>query len=227
MLAAASPRLTFCGGIRGERELKRNAITTSERYTLCGGNTNDDCVGALRTLNQIFTKPQIFSLRWPGIPLYAAVILGTATNGAAFTLNRWLPDSPVTVLFWVQLGTLVLFVPGVAEPLPDASAWAWLAVACVTGAAGMLAGIAAVRFAPVSALAPWSCSPSRCRRHRRSGRPSSAPPACWLRRYAHALTRICANTRVRLRAFAPGFAHIHQLCPSRKIGQALATGAGY
>ena len=47
--------------IRGEREPKGNAITTLERYTLCGGNTNDDSVGTAigLDLSQRLIQPSI------------------------------------------------------------------------------------------------------------------------------------------------------------------------
>jgi drug/metabolite transporter (DMT)-like permease len=90
--------------------------------------------------------------------VYVAVLVLTSLNALAVILNRWLQqrgESPATVLLYVHLAMLAMFLPGAVERWPLA-VWPWLLIACVTGPLGMLAGIVAVRYAETTLLAPWT-----------------------------------------------------------------------
>jgi len=91
-------------------------------------------------------------------PIYIAVLAGTSLNALAMILTKYLQreDSAVTVMLYVNVACIVTFLPGVADPLPAANTWPWLAVICIAGPLGMYAGILAVRYADVSTLAPYA-----------------------------------------------------------------------
>jgi drug/metabolite transporter (DMT)-like permease len=94
-----------------------------------------------------------------GSLLYLGVFAGTSLNALAMLLTKELQryDSATTVMFYVNGGGLLVFLPGmVADPLPTASAWPLIAAVCVAGPLGMYAGIVAVRHADASTLAPFS-----------------------------------------------------------------------
>jgi drug/metabolite transporter (DMT)-like permease len=91
-------------------------------------------------------------------PIYLAILAGTSLNGLALVLTKYLQreDSAVTVMLYVNLATIVTFMPGVADRLPAPHLWPWLAPVCIAGPLGMYAGILAVRYADASTLAPYT-----------------------------------------------------------------------
>jgi drug/metabolite transporter (DMT)-like permease len=88
-------------------------------------------------------------------PIYAAVLAGTSLNGLALVLNKYLArtDSTVTLLFYVNLGCTLGFLPAAAESWPPEAA-PWLAVVATAGPIGMYVGILALRYAEATTLAP-------------------------------------------------------------------------
>ena len=91
-------------------------------------------------------------------PIYLAILAGTSLNALALVMTRYLQrkDSPVTLMLYVNIATIISFIPGVAHPLPTARLWPWLAVTCIAGPFGTYAGILAVRYADASTLAPYT-----------------------------------------------------------------------
>jgi drug/metabolite transporter (DMT)-like permease len=91
-------------------------------------------------------------------PIYLAVLAGTSLNALALVLTKYLQrqDSPLTVMLYVNIATVVSFGWGAAYPLPAAQLWPWLAIVCIAGPLGMYAGILAVGFAEASTLAPYT-----------------------------------------------------------------------
>ena len=91
-------------------------------------------------------------------PIYLAVLAGTSLNALAMVLTKYLQrhDSLVTLMFYVNFALAVTFLPGVADPLPAASLWPWLAATCIAGPFGMYVGILALRYADASTLAPYT-----------------------------------------------------------------------
>ena len=91
-------------------------------------------------------------------PIYLAVLAGTSLNALALVMTRYLQrqDSPVTLMLYVNIATIISFIPGVAHPLPTARLLPWLAVTCIAGPFGTYSGILAVRYADASTLAPYT-----------------------------------------------------------------------
>jgi drug/metabolite transporter (DMT)-like permease len=79
-------------------------------------------------------------------------------NALALVLTKYLQrqDSSVTLMLYVNLATIVSFLPGVADPLPATLLWPWVCAICVAGPIGMYAGILALRYADASTLAPYT-----------------------------------------------------------------------
>jgi drug/metabolite transporter (DMT)-like permease len=99
----------------------------------------------------LIVKPgfQTFSLA------YLLVLAGTSLNGLAFVLTKLLErrDSPLTVMLWLNVITILCFSPGlhgVSEMPPSP----WLIGLVVLGPAGQYLGILALRHADASMLAP-------------------------------------------------------------------------
>jgi drug/metabolite transporter (DMT)-like permease len=102
----------------------------------------------------LIIRPGFSQLSW----IYFAVLVLTSANGLAVVLNRALQryDSPVTIMAYVNVAMLAMFLPGAFEPLPSALLWPWLLAATITGPLGMFTGIVALRYADASTLAPLS-----------------------------------------------------------------------
>jgi drug/metabolite transporter (DMT)-like permease len=90
--------------------------------------------------------------------VYFGILAGTSLNALAMLLTKYLQreDSPVTVMLYVSIATIVAFLPGVADPLPAARLWSWLAIIVTAGPLGMYAGILSLRYADASSLAPYT-----------------------------------------------------------------------
>lgn len=89
---------------------------------------------------------------------YLAVLAATSLNALALILTKYLQrqDSGVTVMLYLNVATLITFMPGIADPLPGAILWPWLTITCVAGPLGMYAGILALRHADASTVAPYT-----------------------------------------------------------------------
>jgi len=121
-----------------------------------------EVVGSRRFLAVLIGIVGVLMVVKPGFsqtsPIYLAVLVATSLNALALVLTKYLQrqDSPVTVMLYVNIATVVTFMPGVADPLPGARLWPWLAATCVAGPFGTYAGILAVRYADASTLAPYT-----------------------------------------------------------------------
>jgi drug/metabolite transporter (DMT)-like permease len=107
-------------------------------------------VGAL-----LIAKPAFAG--WNGI--YLIALLGTALNGLAFVLNRYLQreDSEATTLFYTNIVPLLGNAPALMVlGLPSPAVLPWLPGIFLFGPLGMLAGIIAVRHANASVLGPYT-----------------------------------------------------------------------
>jgi drug/metabolite transporter (DMT)-like permease len=111
-------------------------------------------IGAIGCL--LIVRPGFSQVSW----VYGAVLLATSLNGLAVVLNKWLQrqgDHAVTVMLYVNVAMLLMFLPGLVQPWPnDLAMWLWLVVTCFAGPVGMYAGILALRYAEASTLAPFS-----------------------------------------------------------------------
>jgi drug/metabolite transporter (DMT)-like permease len=91
------------------------------------------------------------------VAMYLVVLAGTSLNGFSYVLTRVMQrDHAVTVLFFTNAMILVAFSPGALEPWPAFSLWVLPFV--ILGPLGMYLGIAAVRYAELSTLAPYTYS---------------------------------------------------------------------
>ncbi len=86
---------------------------------------------------------------------YVLVLAGTSLNGLAFVLTKVLErrDSPLTVMFWLNVITIAIFLPSVATA-PATSLSPWMVGLLLFGPIGQFLGILALRHADASALAP-------------------------------------------------------------------------
>jgi drug/metabolite transporter (DMT)-like permease len=109
-------------------------------------------IGALFVIRPAF-------LGWNAI--YLVALFGTSLNGLSFVLNKHLQraggDSDVTTMFYVNAVPALLNLPVAATtPLPSIGVLPWLSGVAVFGPLGVYVGIAAVRHAKASALAPYT-----------------------------------------------------------------------
>jgi len=106
----------------------------------------------------LILKPAFES--WSAV--YLLAMLGAALNGAAFVLNKYLQrpggDSDLTTMLYINIVLTVCAAPMVATNdfvIPDA--WLWMiAASLVAGPVGTYLSIVAIRFAPASALGPFT-----------------------------------------------------------------------
>lgn len=103
----------------------------------------------------LIARPHFAS--WNGV--YVVALFGTALNGLAFVLNRYLQrqDSVATTMFYTNLVSLVGNIPALflAGPIPSESV-RWLPAIVLLGPLGTFAGIVAVRHSTASALGPYT-----------------------------------------------------------------------
>src|SRR5579864_4846720 len=101
----------------------------------------------------LIVKPgfQTFSLA------YGFVLAGTSLNGLAFVLTKFLErrDSPLTVMLWLNMITVLCFSPGL-HGVPEVPPSPWLIGLLVLGPIGQYLGILALRRADAATLAPMN-----------------------------------------------------------------------
>lgn len=87
--------------------------------------------------------------------IYVLVLAGTSLNGLAFVLTKVLErrDSALTVMFWLNVITVAVFLPGAAAA-PAVSFSPWVLGLLLFGPVGQYLGILALRHADASALVP-------------------------------------------------------------------------
>jgi drug/metabolite transporter (DMT)-like permease len=102
----------------------------------------------------LIAKPALAGCTGP----YLIAVFGTSLNGLAFVLNRHLQrqDSHVTTLFYSNLVAILGNAPALLSDLPSCASLPWLSGVVVFGPLGMAAGIAAVKHASASSLAPYT-----------------------------------------------------------------------
>jgi drug/metabolite transporter (DMT)-like permease len=102
----------------------------------------------------MIVKPGFQSLSGP----YLFVLLGTSMNGLGLVLTKHLEhrDSSLTVMFYVNVVVVACFSAGFTDGISSAQVSPWLLGLVLLGPIGQYLGILAVRYADVSALAPYS-----------------------------------------------------------------------
>lgn len=91
--------------------------------------------------------------------VYLVAICGTALNGLAFVLNRYLQrqDTETTTMFYTNVVLVIGNLPALAiASLPTWDAFFWLPGLLFFGPIGMYLGIVAARHASASALGPYT-----------------------------------------------------------------------
>jgi drug/metabolite transporter (DMT)-like permease len=107
--------------------------------------------GALLIIGPTFSS-------WQGACLVG--VTGAAVNAAAMVATKVLErrDSPITVMAYLNLVSVVFSVPGAFQPWPVANAWPFALAIFVLGPASLYLGLLAIRAADMSVLAPYDYS---------------------------------------------------------------------
>ncbi len=108
-------------------------------------------VGALLIIGPTFSS-------WQGACL--AGVAGAAVNAAAMVATKVLErrDSPITVMAYLNLVSVVFSVPGAFQPWPIATTWPFVVIIFVLGPTSLYLGLLAIRAADMSVLAPYDYS---------------------------------------------------------------------